>query len=646
MATPRITAVSTIATGNWCAYPTLALTPSNRLFCFFTESTGDGVAGGKITYMTSDNFGGSWSARSYPTAAPVANWYKSEGSTVATTTGRIIKSYVYADTLDNTQTAMYYITSDNAGTSWSAETLLPANFTLTRYSTGQGVQHTNGAIVLPVYGLDTADTNDFTKSRNGVFRSTDNGATWTFIRISTAGTGLTEASILQLPNGNLRAYIRQEGVSSGVNLSTSDSTNAGLTWSAPTALTAFLAYPGGPCPVLIAGTQTMVMFYRQPTTGYAAYRISYDTGSTWTSETLHDSIVMNNGAMINTDFDVAIGCYGLQSSGTTSNLQGFRVDAETITEYTLPGTNEQVYDMCQGPDGNVWYTDYTNSKIGRITPAGAIAKYATTTAASHPVGICAGPDGNIWFTEYGVGKVGTCNVSGTMLGEYLSPFGSGAQPYGICSDGTTLWVTEAGANKIAKVTTGGMYTEFSTGLFANCQCYMIRKASDGNMWFAENNNNKIGRITPSGTITEFGGLATGSAPWYVCIGPDGNIWFPEANGHIGVMNLSGTLLHEYAIPFGATANALGIAVGADGAVWFAESPANSITIGRCTTTGVMTEYVIPTANGRPWAMTSGADGNIWFSEVTANAIGVFTMNILSPPTFTLATQFSSAVYRT
>ena len=49
-----------------------------------------------------------------------------------------------------------------------------------------------------------------------------------------------------------------------------------------------------------------------------------------------------------------------------------------------------------GPDGNLWFTEYSTSKIGKITTNGAITEFA---APASTYSITAGPDGNLWFTE-------------------------------------------------------------------------------------------------------------------------------------------------------------------------------------------------------------------------------------------------------
>ena len=67
---------------------------------------------------------------------------------------------------------------------------------------------------------------------------------------------------------------------------------------------------------------------------------------------------------------------------------------------------------------------------------------------------------------------------------------------------------------------------------------------------------------------------------------------------------------------------LAITSGSDGALWFAENMANQI--GRITTAGAFTEFVIPTGNSGPFGIMSGSDCAIWFGEESANQIGRVT----------------------
>jgi virginiamycin B lyase len=80
-----------------------------------------------------------------------------------------------------------------------------------------------------------------------------------------------------------------------------------------------------------------------------------------------------------------------------------------ITEFALPNANSGPTFITAGPDGNVWFTEYSGNKVSRITPDGVISEFPVPTAGSLPYRIVAGPDGNIWFTEAGAGKIGRIN---------------------------------------------------------------------------------------------------------------------------------------------------------------------------------------------------------------------------------------------
>src|SRR5438093_628469 len=64
-----------------------------------------------------------------------------------------------------------------------------------------------------------------------------------------------------------------------------------------------------------------------------------------------------------------------------------------ITEFSLPTPNSRPFEITAGPDGDLWFTELTNNKIGRISPTGTLTEFLLPTASSSPGGITAGPDG-------------------------------------------------------------------------------------------------------------------------------------------------------------------------------------------------------------------------------------------------------------
>ena len=51
-----------------------------------------------------------------------------------------------------------------------------------------------------------------------------------------------------------------------------------------------------------------------------------------------------------------------------------------------------------GPDGNIWFTEFLNGTVGRITPSGIMTEFPLPSFRAVS-GIAAGPDGNLWLTE-------------------------------------------------------------------------------------------------------------------------------------------------------------------------------------------------------------------------------------------------------
>jgi streptogramin lyase len=76
--------------------------------------------------------------------------------------------------------------------------------------------------------------------------------------------------------------------------------------------------------------------------------------------------------------------------------------------------------LAAGPDGNLWFTELTGNKIGRMTPEGSVTEFTIPTDRSLPAGICAGPDGNVWFVESNTNAIGRITTSGQIT-EFPGP---------------------------------------------------------------------------------------------------------------------------------------------------------------------------------------------------------------------------------
>jgi virginiamycin B lyase len=171
-------------------------------------------------------------------------------------------------------------------------------------------------------------------------------------------------------------------------------------------------------------------------------------------------------------------------------------------------------------------------------------------------------------------------------------------------------------------------------------------------WFTEIQLDKIGRIPMSATpampnITEFSLPAESSSPYFIALGPDRNLWFTDFGaGKIGKITTTGVAT-EFPLPsIASTPHPTGIVAGPDGALWFTEPGVNKI--GRIPTSATVatpgiTEYgPLPTANSYPTFITVGPDHQtLYFSE--ANNLKIGKITTLGAISETTAPGYSSGI---
>jgi streptogramin lyase len=294
-----------------------------------------------------------------------------------------------------------------------------------------------------------------------------------------------------------------------------------------------------------------------------------------------------------------------------------------------------------GADGNLWFTEYGNNALGRITPLGAVTEFslAALQAGSQPQSITSGPGGLLYFAESAVGRIGRINpragsdalILASLTQSAVVPAGAGALGYppglgGLGGSGLTagpdgnLWFTESSANKIGNISPD-LATINEIPMSQPAAPFNITTGPDGALWFTEFAN-QIGRATTSGMITESKPPPVQAFPLGITAGPDGNLWFTalgcstrigcasQTADQIGRVTTSG-IVTEFALPNSAAP--VDITAGPDGNLWFTEATGNQI--GRITPTGTMTTYGTGiTAGSGPDGIVTGPDGNLWFTE--------------------------------
>jgi RHS repeat-associated protein len=110
----------------------------------------------------------------------------------------------------------------------------------------------------------------------------------------------------------------------------------------------------------------------------------------------------------------------------------------------------------------------------------------------------------------------------------------------------------------------------------------------------------------------------GGHPEGITEGPEGEMWFTEANSSQIAVDTGPTPTY-YALPAGS--DPVDITNGAEGDLWFTEFLTNKI--GRITPTGTITEFALPTGS-HPAFITKGPEGNLWFTDSATGRIGKIT----------------------
>lgn len=183
-----------------------------------------------------------------------------------------------------------------------------------------------------------------------------------------------------------------------------------------------------------------------------------------------------------------------------------RIDAAgTITEFDVPQTP---FGMALGPDGNVWFVETYQGRVGRITPSGGVADYSLGAGVHRPTGIAAG-NGDIWVAEGYTSTIDRITTSGTLVAQY--PIPTEALWITAGSDGA-MWF--GGTNDVGRIDVLGQvwYAVLpcdvaNVGNFCLPGYFQsvtsVTSGPDGAMWFVAQNFQAIARLTTNGGLYEF-----------------------------------------------------------------------------------------------------------------------------------------------
>ena len=218
--------------------------------------------------------------------------------------------------------------------------------------------------------------------------------------------------------------------------------------------------------------------YRVPTTNSSPFELTDGPdGSLWFNEYYGNQIgritptatTISNPTTVPADATITTPVGTVFPSGSTIPA-GTVLPTGTITEFAIPTHDSSPEAITAGPDGSLWFTEYSADQIGRLTPSGTFTEFPIATVSSGPDTITAGADGNLWFAEGTANKIGRLDPPLTAFGAPVNasvgvPFTgvvatfTDPDPYAAPTDYTTT------INWADGTTTAGQVTEDAAGTF-------------------------------------------------------------------------------------------------------------------------------------------------------------------------------------
>jgi virginiamycin B lyase len=295
----------------------------------------------------------------------------------------------------------------------------------------------------------------------------------------------------------------------------------------------------------------------------------------------------------------------------------------TVVEYRIPRAQAFPHDPAVGADGIVWYTDQSNSFIGRLDPAtGKIIDYPTPTPASGPHGIVVAPDGGVWYTAQGISKLGRLDPITGHIDEYALP-ASARDPHTPLVRKGMVWFTVQRGNTYGRLDPRTHVVKVWTVSTKGALPYGMVNAPDGSIWVALFGTNKLGRIDgESGALKEITLPEGGARPRRLVVDELGMVWYTDfARGYLGSYNPKSAVFKELVSPGGGSSAPYGIAIAPDGRIFYNEAHSGTI-VAFDRTSGKMETIGIPTPGSIVRNMSVDSTRNrIWLALSGTGRIG-------------------------
>ncbi len=309
------------------------------------------------------------------------------------------------------------------------------------------------------------------------------------------------------------------------------------------------------------------------------------------------------------------------------------------TEPALPVPTVPVGETIYTPSGTI-YTSTSPPAPLLLLPMNTITEFSQLPYA--PSSIAAGSDGNLYFTESGQNKIGELIPAGEPAPAIFPNNETITDP----STGTTYSATSLPPQ--GYLFAKGSYAEFTIGSMAWMPDQLT--GFDNSLYFTDTVTNKVGKLTPAtGSNGELPEPSNASLNGGISSAPDGNLYF-TATGADGVGEIdalpptAGPISVFEVAPSSEPSGIVTVDSQSGTDVYFTEYSADeigelSLAPGApVSTSGAsMTSFGIPTPNSEPEGIAVGPSDDIYFTESATGKIGELNTTTLGITEFPIPT---------
>jgi hypothetical protein len=268
--------------------PSICYSKSGTIYMVYRQGTDHfTLRNGVLKLSSSTNLGKTWTAP--VTILDMTPTWDAQGQGISESRdGTTLRLVYFKASAANGAAGVFFKTSTNGGTTWSAETRIDSSLPYAA-TTDVIVEASDGTLYLAYYGRSGSETFDSV----WIAKSTNGGTSWTSTRLANGQTASLhfDEPVIAL-TGTTAVMTYRYGGQQSIGVMTS--TNEMSTWSAGVE-----KFPGtGKAHSFFIGTTTLACIYRELGTGNAVMRYSKDNGATWYPPKLVDPTMYPGGWML------------------------------------------------------------------------------------------------------------------------------------------------------------------------------------------------------------------------------------------------------------------------------------------------------------------------------------------------------------